>query len=191
MSVAVAIHKHHQIVIASDTQDNFGSNKMPFDNYSSRKITRIGNSYVATTGWGIYEDILEDYLTAEPDISLNSKQEIFSFFMGFWKDLHEKYSFVKDQTEEEEDSPFGGLDATFLIVNPYGVFYVSSNMSVTKFEKYFAIGSGADFSLGTIYALYDLEYTAAEIARKAIEAAMKFNIYCGGEIELFTVKKDI
>lgn len=96
--------------------------------------------------------------------------------------------FVKDQTEEDENSPFGGLDATFLIANPNGIFYVSSNMSVTKFETYFAIGSGADFSLGVMYALYNLDHSADEIAKKAIEAAMTFNIYCGGDIDLFHVK---
>lgn len=189
MSVAVAIQKNNHIVIASDSQDNFGSNRVAFDNYSSKKIITVGNSYIATTGWGIYEDILDDYLTVKHALALDSKQEIFSFFMNFWKDLHEKYSFVKDQTDEEDDSPFGGLDATFLIANPSGIFYVSANMSVTKFEKYFAIGSGADFSLGTIHALYDLEYSAEEIARKAIEAAITFNIYCGGKIELFHIKK--
>jgi ATP-dependent protease HslVU (ClpYQ) peptidase subunit len=153
MSVAVAVQKDSQIVIASDTQDNFGSNRISYDNYNSKKIIKVGGSYVATTGWGIYEDILDDYLTTKQNVLLDSRQQIFSFFMGFWRDLHDKYSFVKDQTDEDEDSPFGGLDSTFLIVNPHGIFYVSSNMSVTMFEKYFAIGSGSDFSFGTIYAL--------------------------------------
>lgn len=63
--------------------------------------------------------------------------------MLFWKELHEQYNFVKDQSNEEDPSPFGDLDATFLITNPNGIFYVSSNMSVSKFEKYFAIGAGS------------------------------------------------
>jgi ATP-dependent protease HslVU (ClpYQ) peptidase subunit len=187
MSIAVAVKKGQDIVIASDTQDNFGTNTVSFDNYSAKKVIRIGNSYVATTGWGLYEDIFDDYLLLKEDVVLESKAQIFSFFMQFWKDLHEKYSFVKDQTDEDHDSPFGGLDATFLIANPQGIFYVSSNMSVTKFEKYFAIGSGADFSLGTLYAIYDLDYTAEEIAKKAVDAAIMFNVYCGGEIDLFSV----
>lgn len=187
MSVAVAIRKNQQIVIAADTQDNFGSNRVSADNYSSKKITRVGDSYLATTGWGIYEDILDNYLAQRQDVALTTKQDIFVFFMEFWKDLHEKYTLVKDQAEEEEHSPFGGLDSTFLIVNAQGIFYVSANMSVTKFEKYFAIGSGSDFSLGVIYALYDLDFSAEAIARKAVEAAKTFNIYCGGEIDLFHV----
>lgn len=188
MSIAVAVKKGQDIVIASDTQDNFGANTVSFDNYSAKKIIRVGDSYVATTGWGLYEDIFDDYLLLKEDVVLESKAQIFSFFMQFWKDLHEKYSFVKDQNEEEEASPFGDLDATFLIANRSGIFYVSSNMSVTKFEKYFAVGSGSSFSLGTIYGLYDLELSSEEIARKAVEAAITFNIYCGGSIELFQIE---
>ncbi len=188
MSIVVAVNKDNSIVIASDTQDNFGSNKVSYDNYSAKKITTVGDAYIASTGWGLYEDIFDDYLTTNKNIPLNTKAEIFSFFMKFWKELHEHYNFVNDQTNEEDDSPFGGLDSTFLIANPHGIFYVSANMSVTKFEKYFAIGAGADFSLGTIYALYDLECHAEEIVRRAIESAMTFNIYCGGEIDLYKVK---
>lgn len=187
MSIAVAVKKGNDVVIAADTQDSFGANKVPFDNYSSRKIVTIGSSYVATSGWGLYEDILEHYLATEEEVALETKPQIFAFFMQFWKELHERYNFVKDQNNEEDDSPFGDLDSTFLIANPNGIFYVSSNMSVTKFEKYFAIGSGANFSLGTMFAMYDLNFTAEEIARKSVESAMAFNIYCGGEIDLFHV----
>lgn len=188
MSVAVAVQKNQQIAIASDTQDNFGANKVSFDNYRSQKIVRIGDSYVATTGWGLYEDILNDYLLTNQDVSLETKPLIFSFFKTFWKDLHESYNFVKDQADDDDESPFGDLDSTFLIVNRNGLFYVASNMSITKFEKYFAIGSGADFSLGTVYALYDLDFSAEEIARRAVESAKTFNLFCGGEIDLFQVE---
>ena len=187
MSIAVAVKKGDEIVIASDTQDNFGSNRVSFDNYNSKKIIQAGNSYIATTGWGIYEDILHDYLAIKAPVVLESKPQIFSFFMDFWKELHERYSFVSDQTEDDEESPFGDLDSAFLIVNAHGIFYVSSNMNVTKFEKYFAIGSGAEFSLGTVYALYDLDYTAEAIAQKAVESAMTFNIHCGGSIDSYHV----
>jgi ATP-dependent protease HslVU (ClpYQ) peptidase subunit len=190
MSIAVAVQKQKEIVIAADTQDNFGSSTVSTENYRSRKIMQLGSSYIAATGWGIYEDILTDYVTKVSEVPLTTKAQVFTFFMKFWKDLHEHYSFVKDQTEEEHDSPFGGLDATFLIANSHGIFYVSSNMSVTKFERYFAIGSGADFSLGVMYALYDGELPAESIARKAVSAAQTFNIYCGGETDVFHITTD-
>jgi ATP-dependent protease HslVU (ClpYQ) peptidase subunit len=189
MSIAVAVQKDQRIVIAADTQDNFGANKVSFDNYNSKKIISFGNSHIASTGWGLYEDIFTDYLSLHhKEISFDTKAQIFTFFMKFWKDLHEKYNFVNDQTDSDDDSPFGGLDSTFLITNPNGIFYVSSNMSVTGFQKYFAIGSGADFALGTIYALYEMDFSAEEIARRAVEAAITFNIYCGGNVDLYHVK---
>ncbi|PIE35464.1 hypothetical protein CSA56_04065 [candidate division KSB3 bacterium] len=188
MSIAVAVKKGDDIVIASDTMDSFGPNTVAPENYTSKKIVWVGASYVASTGWGLYEDILDDYLLMKQDVLLETKSQIFSFLMQFWKDLHEQYSFVKDQTSEDEDSPFGGLDSTFLIANANGIFYVSSNMSVTKFEQYFAIGSGANFSLGAMHALYNQNVRAEDIARKAVEAAITFNIYCGGNIDLFSVK---
>jgi len=187
MSIAAAVQKEGQIAIAADTQDNFGASTVTLENYRSRKIMPVGDSYIAATGWGIYEDILTDYFARASDVALDKKANIFAFFMKFWKDLHEHYNFIKDQTEEEHDSPFGALDATFLIANPHGIFYVSSNMSVTKFERYFAIGSGADFSLGVMYALYEHDLTAGAIAEKAVEAAKIFNIYCGGATDVFQV----
>lgn len=187
MSIAVAVQKQGQIVIAADTQDNFGSSTVGIKNYRSKKILTVGDSYIAATGWGIYEDILTDYFGRASDVALDTKPNIFAFLMKFWKDLHEHYSLVKDQSEEEHGSPFGGLDATFLIANRHGIFYVSSNMSVTKFERYFAIGSGADFSLGVLYALYDTEMPPDAMAEKAVEAAKTFNIYCGGATDIFHI----
>ena len=96
MSIAVVVKKGKDIIIAADTQDSFGSNRVSFDNYRSKKIVTIGDSYVATSGWGVYEDILNDYLATSEAVSLNTKTQIFAFFMKFWKDLHKHYSFVKD-----------------------------------------------------------------------------------------------
>ncbi|MCP4701859.1 MAG: hypothetical protein GY862_34110 [Gammaproteobacteria bacterium] len=186
MSIAVAVRKDDKITIAADTMTNFGSNKVPLENYRCDKITRMGDSYVAATGWGIYENILEDYLADAGKVSLRNSKEIFAFFMKLWGELHRNYSFVNDQANDKE-SPFGDLDSNFLITNKHGIFHVSSNMSVTYFKEYFAIGSGSDFSLGAIHALYSQDIDAETIAKKAVECATVFNIYCGGEIDAFTV----
>ena len=72
---------------------------------------------------------------------------------------------------------------SFLVANPQGVFYVAPNLGVTRFEQYYAIGSGADYSLGAVYQLYGNELNAHEIARTAVETAMAFNVNCGGRVE--------
>ena len=189
MSIAVAVRKNGIIALGSDSQTSFGSLRMSPDNHVARKIRKIGMSYLASTGWGLYENILSDFLSRKKTPPLTNSESIFSFFMLLWKNLHEAYPFVNDQSEEEDSSPFGDLDASFLVVNKNGIFYVGSDMSVTRFERYFAIGSGCDYGLGALFALYDQEPDAQILCRKAVEAGIAFNDRCGGPIEIVTIKE--
>ena len=187
MSIAVAIKKDNHVVLATDSQTTFGATSLGANNLTTKKIRRIGSAYLATTGWGLYEDMLRDFVESRKQPPrLNNQKAIFSFFLKFWKQLHEKYSYVNDQPNEK-DSPFGDLDSSFLIVNSSGIYHVASDMSVTKFEKYFAIGSGCDYALGVVYALYD-ELEAKELAKRAVDAAAHFNVYCGGPLNLIELK---
>jgi ATP-dependent protease HslVU (ClpYQ) peptidase subunit len=89
---------------------------------------------------------------------------------------------------EDDKSPFADLDASFLIVNSGGIFHVTGQMSVTRFKRFDAIGSGGPYALGALHALYGETLGAEEIARRACAAAVHFDISCGGEIDLFTIK---
>ncbi len=188
MSIAVAIRKNRQLALGTDSQTSFGSSRVPSDNLRTTKIHQIGATYLATTGWGLYENILDDYLARAPDAKLETKGAIFAFFMTFWKELHDSYSFVKDQSDKDDESPFGSLDASFLVISREGVFHVGADMSVTAFEKYYAIGSGADYALGAISALYHDTPDTVTVCRKAIEAALDFDVLCGGEIDIKVIE---
>ncbi|HCO43651.1 hypothetical protein [Immundisolibacter sp.] len=185
MTIAVAVRKGGVTVIAADTQNNFGHNRVPIGNHRTQKILSVGDTYVATSGWGVYANILDDFLHRRRAPRLDSERDVFRFFQNFWKALHERYSLVNDQCQgEEESSPFGDLDASFLLANDGGIFYVSSDTSVTAFEQYYAVGSGAEFALGALHALYDSDLDAEALARRACAAAMAFNLFCGGEIDV-------
>lgn len=187
MSIVVAVRKRNQIVIASDSQSSFGSCRVPSENHQTVKIRKAGSSYIAAAGWAVYDDILQDFIDRRKVGTLRTRKAIFKFFMHLWKEAHKSYAFVNDQPGEK-DSPFGDLDSSFLIVNSAGLFYVSSDMSTTKFEKYFAIGSGGDYALGALHALYDSGLGAVALAEKAVEAAIAFNIYCGGAIRVEKIR---
>ncbi len=181
MSVAVAVKSQGRVVIASDTKRTFGSGAVPERNLTDIKIRKVGTAYLAMTGWGIYSNIFDDYLAGKRSPALTDQRRIFSFFRTFWRELHERYSFVNDQ-RHDEDSPFGDLDASFLIINSGGIYSVACDMSVTAFEQYYAIGSGASYALGAMHALYRPSADAQRVAHKAVEAAMELDIYCGGEV---------
>lgn len=189
MTVAAAVNKNNRLVIGADTQTNFGDNCMPGDNYGVSKILTINGSYIAGSGWGLYDNILKDVLLGKKNknLKLNDEMSIFKFFNALYFTVKEEYSYVNNQCNSSS-SPFADLDSRFLIANKNGIFFVSSIISVHKFEKYFAIGSGCDYALGAIHALYDLNYSAKEICQQAILTGMALNIHCGGHPDLCEIK---
>jgi ATP-dependent protease HslVU (ClpYQ) peptidase subunit len=187
MSIALAIEKDGELIIAADTLTSFGHSKVPPTLHAAQKVRRVGTSYLAATGWGLYENILDDVLERRGAVRLGSRSQIFAFFLRLWNDLHKKYSFVDDQIDEKESGPFGNLDSTFLIAGPAGIFYVGPDMSVTQVEHYFAIGSGAQFALGALHGLQGTKLGAEAIARRGVEAAIAFDTYCGGEVQIHRV----
>ena len=183
MSIAVAVRKGNVLAVAADSQENFGDRKIVGSNHRASKIMALGGSQLAMTGWGVYDNVLQDYLASRRAPRFASEREIFTFFVRFWKDLRKRYSFVDDQVAEDDRSPFADLDSSFLIGNRHGIFHVSGDMSVLAFHEYYAIGSGAAYALGVLHALYGVERDAATLARRACEAARAFDVYCGGEID--------
>ena len=188
MSVIVAVRHASQIVIAADTQDNFGDLRPPAENHEALKLREVGDAVLGSSGWALYDDIFGHYLAKQKRVRLHDRRSIFDFFVRFWKELHRAYPFVNDQPGKEADSPFANLDATFLVASPAGIFLVSSNMSVSEFRQYYAIGSGGDYAIGAMHALYGEVKNPAEIAERAVRAAMAYDACCGGRVESRTVK---
>ena len=185
MSIVVAITKNNRTVMASDSMGLYGSQRVPTDNSKAIKVRQVGSSYLAMTGWSVYDNVIDDFIGDKPP-TFRDTREIFSFFMTLWRELHERYAFVNDQAVSK-DSPFGDLDASFLIANAAGIFKVASDTNVSKFDKYYAIGSGSDYALGAIYPLYDGDHDASGLATVGVETAINFDAYCGGEIEVYEV----
>ncbi len=189
MSIAVAVRKRGRIVVAADSQDTFNDRRVLRDNHGASKIVRTGSSYIACTGWGVYDNILRDYLARGARPRLGSERAVFAFFIAFWRQLHKRYQFVNDQVPDENaPSPFADLDSCFLVVNRSGLYYVTGNISVMAFKKYYAIGSGASYALGALHVLYDQDLSAEALARRACQAASTFDVYCGGDIDVHHVR---
>ncbi|HZR83585.1 MAG TPA: hypothetical protein VFD92_21000 [Candidatus Binatia bacterium] len=187
MSIAVAVRKEGKIAVAADTQENFGDRKVLRSNHRSEKILAVGASYLAATGWGLYDNLLRDYLARSRTPRFASSEEVFSFFVRFWKQLKSRYTLVNDQSHEDDPTPFADLDSSFLVVNAGGIYQVSGNMSVSTFEEYYAIGSGASYALGAMQALYPTRASADEIARAGCAAAIAFDVFCGGDLDVYVV----
>ncbi len=183
MTAIVAVRKGKKAVIASDSLTSFGRQHVSEQNYSATKIRKIGNSYVALSGYTVYKNILDDYLKDRKSVKLNTEKEIYRFVLRFWKELKDTYSFVNNQSNSKYQ-PFADLNSSFLILNKNGIFTVTGNMTVTKFNQYYAIGSGSDYCLGAMHSLYDSDLSVKEIARAALAASITFDPSCGGKIRM-------
>ena len=189
MSIAVAVRKEARIVLATDSQTNLGSERVPAANLSGPKFMQIGDAHLAATGWTLYSNILADVLGRRRAVPrLDGEADIFKFFTRLWEELHERYNFVKDQADDA-DSPFGSLDSTFLVVCAQGIFGIASDLSVLRYERYFAIGSGAPVAIGAAHALYESERDAEAIARSAAVAAIDHDVYWGHPVHVATVRE--
>ena len=183
MTIVVAVKKQNRVVMAADTMTSRGSERMPLENGVADKIVPAGKSLIGGAGWVIYDTILRDHLTRTGTPRLRDEAEIYRYFVRFWRTLRERYSYVNDQPTEEKQ-PFADLDADFVVANEHGIFEVGPDMAVVRCERYVAIGSGARYALGALHALWDAVHDAAELARRACEAAIAFDVHCGGKIEL-------
>ncbi len=69
MSIAVVVKKDNKVVIGADTLQSFDTNMAASDNLNESKLSRIGSAILASTGWGLYDNILDDYLKGKKAVS--------------------------------------------------------------------------------------------------------------------------
>ncbi|GMV25308.1 MAG: hypothetical protein AMXMBFR58_13390 [Phycisphaerae bacterium] len=183
MTIALAVRKGGRVVIVADSLVNFGGQRFPVDNCRFSKLYRVGDTVMAWAGWSLYTELLDAHLAKSPPPLFRSEAEVFDFFVEFWRVMKKDYTLLARQS----DHPFASLDTVFLLVNPSGIFRVSSDLDVTRFEQYIAVGTGAKYALGALRVLYDQLAEPDAIALRAAQVAIDFDVYCGGELELTDV----
>ena len=189
MTIAIAVRKNLQIALASDSQTSLGEMRVPAADNSSPKFIPIGKAYIADAGLALYSNILPEVIARHRKIpSLDSEANVFKFFSGFWKEL-QKYHYIKPQPDGL-NSPFANLYNDFLVVSPQGIFRVAPDLTVLRYERYCAIGSGEHLALGAAHILYESQADAKEIARRAVEAAIEHDTGCGLPIHEVDLRQD-
>jgi len=186
MTVAVAVRKNGRTVLAADSLVNFGGQRFPAENCKFHKIHRLGDSLIVWAGWSLYAEMLTAHLALHPPPPLGSERDVFAFFIQFWRAMRSDYTFLQGTPGSEH--PFADLESTFLLANRAGIFRVQSDLDVTEFMQYSAVGTGAKYALGALRVLYDQLDDAHEIARRAVQVGIDSDVYCGGVIDVAEVE---
>jgi ATP-dependent HslUV protease subunit HslV len=183
MSIIAAVRKAGKIVIGADTQVSIGTHIERASNMvACEKLVKFGESYIGVAGVFIYTNIFEDYLDKALNKDLNTKKEVFSFFLTLRNDLKEKYSLVSEGKES-----FSDIDASFIVANKNGIFSVAGNLTVIEYKSFVAIGSGMKYAYGAMHAVYD-SLAADKICHAGVAAACAFDDGCSVPIRIVRIK---
>jgi len=88
-----------------------------------------------------------------------------------------------DKGEEYETTQFYGLAA-----NPHGIFALYSYRSAQQFKKFWAAGSGRDYALGAMQAVYDRYDKVEDIIKAGLNASAEFDSGSSAPFDIYKVK---
>ena len=183
MSTVAVVRKSGRVAIAADTLTKWGSRKESATLVANHgKILLVGDTYIGVTGSATFKLVLRDYFS-EPDAPM-PLDSVMSIFRS-WNVLH---GILKDryylQAEEDKEDALESSRMDVLLANAQGIFGVGAHRTVQEFSRFYAYGSGSDFAMGALFALYDQPGMDAEaLARAAISAAAEFDDGTGLPIE--------
>lgn len=179
MSTIVVVKKAGKVCIAADSMTSFGDLSMgaTYEKVYD-KIQKYKDSFFGIVGSAAHALVMESALKEsalkenEIEVDLSTRENIFESFRALHPVLKDKY-FLNSKDEDEDPYEATHIDA--LIANQNGIFGVYSLREVSEFNKFWAIGSGSEYALGAMFAVYDQLDSAEEIARIGVTAGAEFN----------------
>jgi len=173
MSTIVVVKKNNQVVIAADSLTTFGDTRQTAAmDAASDKILKYEDTYIGVVGSAAHQLVMESALPTLEGAHFSTRAEIFESFRRLHGVLKDTYHL---NPKDEEGDPYESSHIDALIANPKGIFGVYALREVFEYQKFWAVGSGSEFALGAMHALYERWDDPALIAEAAITAAAEFN----------------
>ncbi len=179
MSTVVVVKKAGKVCIAADSLTSFGDLKLSnMYDAAHDKILRFEENCIGIVGSAAHQLVLESVFASKKivekkiEIDFSSRLSIFESFRTLHPVLKQKYFL---NAKDEDDDPYESTQIDALIANPSGIFGVHSLREVTEYKKFWAIGSGAEYALGAMFAVYDQVTSAEEVAHVGVAAGAEFN----------------
>jgi len=186
MTTLVIVRKDDDIVIAADSLTTFGDTRLAADHDRTYdKIVQYRGTYIALCGSAAHQLVFESMLRRQEPLDFSDKFAIFETFRKLHPILKEQHFL---NPKEEEDDPYESTQITALIANRHGIFGVYSMREVFEYTRYWSAGTGREFALGAMQALYSRLRTAEEIASAGIEAGALFDKNSALPMTLYSVK---
>ena len=186
MSTILVVKKAGQAVIAADSISKFGSTKvaapcrMPYD-----KILCCGESYIGVVGASAHHNVMASIIRNYGEhLSFNSVDDAFETYRRLHPILQQEYYL---RTYEREDDDYESSQINALIANPHGIFGIYSWREAFEYESFWALGSGFEYALGAMHAVYDQMDEPQAIAEAGMVAACAFDDSSGLPFSMHSV----
>jgi ATP-dependent HslUV protease, peptidase subunit HslV len=186
MTTIVVTKKNGIVAIGADSLTTFGDTRLGEHHKRVHdKILRIKDSYIALCGSSAHYVVMENVLAKSDFIDLSSRSGIYETFRRLHPLLKE-HAFLNPK--EDDADPYESSQITALVANDTGIYGVYSYREVFAFDRFWAAGSGRNFALGAMYAVYDKAKSAEGLARLGVMAGVEFDKNSGAPLEIHTVK---
>ncbi len=184
MTTIVVVRKGATAVIGADTLGTYGDQResATFIKNASKLIC-VDNTWLAATGHAAMDMALRN-IFAETSCrrSFKDVNDIYKTSLQLHGILKDNY-FLRQDGDNSEDA-FESMQVSLLIANANGIFGVCSKRTVLEYTKFYAFGSGEQYALGAMHAVYDREEDPEQIARAGLEASIAFDTGTGAPIEI-------
>ena len=178
MSTIVAVLKNNVACIAADSLTSFGDTKQASEFVTdSDKILRFtgvaSDNFMGIVGSAAHQLVMQSLIINHSDkIDFSNRLTIFNTLKTIHPILKEEY-YLNSKEENEDSYESSRVDA--LIMNANGIFGLYSLREVDQYSRFWAVGSGSEFALGAMYAVYDQLDDAEQIAKAGVTAGATFD----------------
>jgi ATP-dependent protease HslVU (ClpYQ) peptidase subunit len=188
MSTIVAVRKERSIAIAGDSQTGIGDLVLPGSmRLYPRKIHNIAGAYIGIVGSTAHHSVLRSLANSQPDMfNFQSADAVFETLRAIYPLLRDEYYLLAKEDHQDQEYESSQMDG--LIISKAGLFSFESYREVSEFNSFWATGSGREYALGALDAIYETAQSAKAIAEIAVRAACKFDSGSGLPLESFDLE---
>jgi ATP-dependent HslUV protease subunit HslV len=187
MSTVVVVRKNGRACIAADSLTSFGDTKQSSEFVADAdKILHFQDFYLGIVGSAAHHLVMKSLFLHHADkIDFSSQLAIFESLKAIHPVLKEEY-FLNSKDEDEDSYETSRMDA--LLMSPKGIFGLYSMREVDEYTRFWAVGSGSEYALGAMQAVYDRLDTAEDIAAAGVHAGATFDNASALPMSSFSVK---
>jgi ATP-dependent protease HslVU (ClpYQ) peptidase subunit len=189
MSTIAVVQKNGMVAIAADQMTTQGSCKCPGPyKCNPTKIIRLRDSLIGVAGSTAHLRVMQSLAENHArKFDLSSVSTIFESFRRVHKLLVDDYYLLTK--EDDNKQPYESNQLNLLIANRTGIYEVQGYREVIQYERFWSTGSGSDYAVGAMEAIYDSgDLSAQEIAERGVEVGCLFDDASGPPVEAYTMR---